>query len=235
MQQLWSWDVFFQELFAPDVLAAVWATVIAAVLSQIVGTILGLIVGAGTMSRSAPVRWISVAYVEVFRGTPLLIQLLAFYVLSGLSGLNLPVLAVGVIAIGTNEAAYLAESVRSGLMSVEAGQQDAARTLGMGRWSIFRRIVLPQAAPVIIPPLGTSFNSTIKVTSLLSFISYQELVRVTTLTIDTSYRPFEIFAVAAIYYLALTTVWSLIQAGLERRFSLTKSSTPAFARVSEQG
>lgn len=232
---LWDWGIFFELLVSSRVLEAVWATIVAAVLSQILGTILGLLVGAGTMSRVPVARWICVVYIEILRGTPLVIQLLAFFVLSGVTGLGLPVLVVGVIAIGTNEAAYMAEFVRSGLMSVEAGQQDAARTLGLNRWQVFRHIVLPQAAPVILPPFGTSFNSTIKVTSLLSFISYQELVRVTTLTIDTSYRPFEIFAVAALYYLAMTTLWSIAQAALERRFSPTKSSTPAFARVSGQG
>lgn len=231
---LWDWNVFFEQLVSPRMLGAVWATIVAAVLSQLLGTILGLIVGAATMGGNRVVRAVAAVYIELFRGTPLLIQLLLLYALSGTLGLNLPVLVVGVVAIATNEAAYSAEFIRSGLMSVERGQQDAAKTLGLGRWQSFRHVVLPQAAPVILPPLGTSFNSTIKVTSLLSFISYEEVVRVTTLVVDATYRPFEVFAVAATYYLALTTAWSIVQALLERRFSPTRSSVPAFARVSEQ-
>lgn len=231
---LWDWNVFFEQLVSPRMLQAVWATIVAAVLSQLLGTVLGLVVGAATMTRNAVVRAVAAIYIELFRGTPLVIQLLLLYALSGTLGLNLPVLAVGVIAIATNEAAYSAEFIRSGLMSVERGQQDAGRTLGLNGWQLFRHVVLPQAAPVILPPLGTSFNSTIKVTSLLSFISYEEIVRVTALVVDTTYRPFEVFAVAAAYYLALTTVWSIIQAMLERRFSPTRSSVPAFARVSAQ-
>jgi polar amino acid transport system permease protein len=235
---LWDWNVFFQTLVSPSVFDALGATVVAAVLAQLLGAVLGLVVGLGRMNGVRPVRWLSTGYVELFRGTPLLIQILLFYVLSGTLHLGLPVLAVGVIAIATNEAAYMAEIVRTGFLAVDRQQQDAARVLGLGRWMIFRHVSLPQALPVILPPFGTSFNSTIKATSMLSFISFPELLRFTTLTIDTTYRPFEAFAVAAIYYLAITTVWSGVQALLERRFGVKSSRRPripVLGRVGELG
>jgi polar amino acid transport system permease protein len=232
----WEWKVFFADLVSPAVIAALGATVLAAVLSQALGTLIGLGIGAARVSRIRTVRWAASTYVELFRGTPLLIQILLFYVLAGVLELHLPVLVVGVIAIATNEAAYAAEIVRSGLLAVDESQRDAAKVLGMSRGQVFRLIVLPQALPIMLPPFGSSFNSTIKATSMLSFISYQELLRITTLTIDTTYRPFEIFAVAALYYLALTTVWSAIQSLLERRFAPTKvGRIPALNRVGELG
>ncbi|MEM8553070.1 MAG: amino acid ABC transporter permease, partial [Pseudomonadota bacterium] len=117
-----------------------------------------------------------------------------------------------------NEAAYLAEIIRSGILAVPAGQTDAGRALGLRQSAIMRLIVLPQAARIIIPPLGNSVNGLLKTTSITSVISMEELLRRTQILIQEKFLVLELFTVAAIYYLILTTLWDLVQRRLEARF-----------------
>ena len=217
---MWRWDIFAKQLFHRDVLAAAAATLSAAVAAQVIGVTLALILGSASTSRSAWLRRAVDLYVRLFRGTPLVLQILAFYIVPFEFGLRIPVFTAGVLALAMNEAAYLSEVVRSGLMSVDRGQREASQVLGMSWRQSMRLVVLPQAARVMIPPMGNAFNSLIKTTALLGFISYHELLRQANLVMDTLYRPFEIFAVITLYYLVMTTGWSVIQHALERRFAL---------------
>ena len=145
-------------------------------------------------------------------------------------GIQLPVFVAGALALGMNEAAYLSEVVRSGLMSVDRGQREAAQVLGMSSAQVLLWVTLPQAARVMIPPMGNAFNAMLKTTSLLGFISYEELLRHANLVLDTVYRPFEIFAVITVYYLAMTTAWGLVQSRLERYFRVGGSAPVARRR-----
>jgi polar amino acid transport system permease protein len=217
---MWSWDIFAKQLFHRDVLESAAATVGAALAAQLVGVTLALILGSASTSRRLWLRRAVSAYVRLFRGTPLVLQILAFYIVPSEFGVQLPVFTAGVLALAMNEAAYLSEVVRSGLMSVDRGQREASQVLGMSWRQSMVLVVLPQAARVMIPPIGNAFNSLIKTTALLGFISYHELLRQANLVMDTIYRPFEIFAVITIYYLAMTTGWSVLQSALERRFAL---------------
>jgi polar amino acid transport system permease protein len=219
---MWDWNLFWQQLVHRDVAEAAGATVSAAVVGQLIGVLLGLVLGSASTARPRWVRWIVGLYVRLFRGTPLLLQILAFYIVPSVYGIQVPVFVAGALALGMNEAAYLSEVVRSGLLSVDRGQHEAGQTLGMSGVQILRLVTLPQAARVMLPPMGNAFNAMLKTTSLLAFISYHELLRQANLTLDTIYRPFEIFAVITVYYLGMTTVWSAIQALLERRFSLER-------------
>jgi polar amino acid transport system permease protein len=128
--------------------------------------------------------------------------------------------------MGVNEGAYMAEIVRAGIIAVDPGQTEAAKSLGMTYGQTMRRIVLPQAARVIIPPLGNEFNNMLKTTSLLVVLSVFELYN-TFSNINTHYfAPFELFSACAVWYLLLTTIWGVIQARIERRFARGAAGTP---------
>ena len=123
----------------------------------------------------------------------------------------------GIVALGVNEGAYMAEIVRAGILSIDSGQMEAAKSLGMPFGLAMRRIILPQAARVIVPPLGNEFNNMLKTTSLLVVIGVQELYVTFSLKNARLFAPFELFLAAAVWYLLLTSIWAIIQAEVERR------------------
>jgi polar amino acid transport system permease protein len=221
---LWSWPTFFAYLFDPTFAAAALVTLWVAVAAQAIGVVVGFVVALASLSTVAALRWLAAAYVWLWRGTPPLIQLLLLYFGLAQLGLRLGVLAAGLIGLGCYSAAYISEIVRSGIGSVDRGQIDAARAVGCGRWATLRWVVLPQAARVMLPPFGNEFASMMRTTSLLSVISFEELLRVTTLAINDTFRPLELYSVAACYYLALYTVWTLIQKRLETLASVGSSA-----------
>ncbi len=154
-----------------------------------------------------------------WRGSPLLVQLfLLFFGLPQL-GIRLSVIEAGLIGLGLNASAFMAEIVRGTILSVDRGEIEAARSLGMSRGETMWYVILPQATRLIVPPLGNEFLSNLRTTSLLSVISFEELLRVTTLAINETFRAIELYSVAALYYLAMTTVWTLIQTVIERRLA----------------
>jgi polar amino acid transport system permease protein len=190
---------------------------------------LGVFGALGKTAKPRPIRWLANLYVWVFRGTPLLVQIsLLFYGLSVTRVYTWPdihlfgvvvggAIQAGIVALGVNEGAYMTEIVRAGIMSVDPGQMEAAKSLGMTYGKSMRRIVLPQAARVIIPPLGNEFNNMLKTTSLLVIISVPELYVIFERKQGNVFAPFEFFLAAAVWYLLLTTIWSLIQSWIERR------------------
>jgi polar amino acid transport system permease protein len=231
-----DWDIFLQSVFTPDglIIGGVITTVVVAVISQVIGVLLGVFAALGRMSRFLPFRWIAAVYIWIFRGTPLLVQIAFFYFGLAVAGIyKFPDVTIGdftvpgniqagILALGVNEGAYMSEIVRAGILSIDRGQMEAARSLGMTYGLAMRRIVLPQAARVIIPPLGNEFNNMLKTTSLLVIISVQDIYGVFSNkngSGSTAFRPFELFLAAAVWYLLLTTIWGFIQARIERHFS----------------
>jgi len=217
-------------------LHAMLVTVYVAVISQVLGVLLGLVAALMRMSKLAPLRWLSGIYVWIFRGTPLLVQiffvyygsnlLLGFTVIPntlnvGLFSLDSAIVA-GILALGVNEGAYMREIVRAGIDSIDRGQMEAAKSLGMGYSLAMRRIVLPQAARVIVPPLGNEFNNMIKNTSLLSAIGVLEMFEIATIRYSQDFQPVEEFGAIALWYLVLTTVWTFIQSWIERKLSVSE-------------
>jgi polar amino acid transport system permease protein len=229
----YRWNFFFDSIFRPDgfILSGLWLTLSISIVSQLIGVVLGVFGALGRMSRVAPVRWIANTYVWLFRGTPLLVQI--SFLFFGLSvariwtwpDLHLGPLVVagavqaGIVALGVNEGAYMTEIVRAGIISIDPGQMEAAKSLGMTYGQAMRRIVLPQAARVIVPPLGNEFNNMLKTTSLLVIISVPELYVIFSRKQGNAFAPFEFFLAAAVWYLLLTTIWSLIQGWIERRLA----------------
>ena len=212
----WSWPVFVDALTSPLVLRAAWTTIWVAVVAQVIGTVIGLLVAPTMLSRNPLVSAPAWGYRWLFQGTPLLVQILAFYAVLPQLGMPLGVVASGLLALGINEGARMAEIVRAGLMSVDHGQREAALSLGLSRWQIFAFIVLPQAVKVIVPPLGNNFNYMLKATSLLAAISFAELLRTSQQMAQFTTRPLEVYSAATVYYLAMTSIWDAVQRRLER-------------------
>ena len=233
-----DWHLFWQRIFSPDseFALALWRTIYISVSAQLLGIVLGLIAAFMRMSRFWPLRFLSGLYALVFRGTPVIVQI--FFVYFGanlLFGFNLiPNTAdfglfemsgaafAGILALGINEGAYMREIIRAGIDAVDRGQVEAAKSLGMTQRLAMRRIVLPQAARVIVPPLGNESNNMLKTSSLLFVIGVQELFADAEIRYSTTFKPVEYFAAVAFWYLVLTTVWSLIQAQIERKLAVSE-------------
>ncbi len=186
------------------------------------------------MSRLWPPRLLSGFYVLVFRGTPIIVQIFFVYFGTnllfgftlipntlhlGLFDLDGAVFA-GIVALALNEGAYMREIIRAGIDSIDKGQMEAARSLGMTPGLAMRRIILPQAARVIVPPLGNEFNAMIKTTSLLAFIGVYEVFQDADVHYSNTFRPVEYFLTVACWYLLLTSIWTLIQAQIERKLAV---------------
>ena len=214
----WDGAGFLEYLASPYLLAGAWATL----WLTAAGMTLGLVLGFGlALLRRSRRRWLSMPaalYIWFFRGTPLLVQLIVIYTGLPQLGLKFSVVTSALIGLSLNEAAYLAEIIRSGLAAIPEGQTGAGRALGLCEWQIMRLIVMPQALRLILPPLGNSVNGLLKTTSITSVISMEELLRRTQELVQDRFEVLELFAVASLYYLALTTAWSLVQGRIERRF-----------------
>lgn len=214
----WSWSGFFDYLVNPFILGGVLTTIWLTAVSLVFGLMLGLLIALMRRSKLGLVRSLGVFYVWLFRGTPLLVQLIVIYTALPQVGIRFSVVQAALIGLALNEAAYLAEIIRAGIQAVPDGQSRAASALGMTERQIMRHIVMPQAFKVIIPPLGNSVNGLLKTTSVTSVISMEELLRRTQVLIQEKFMVLELFAVAALYYLLLTSVWDFVQRRIERHF-----------------
>ena len=211
-------DAFLSYLVNPYLLGGVGITIGLTVATIAIGLVLALPLALGSMSTNrlfnAPARF----YVWVFRGTPLLVQLVIIYTGLPQLGIRLDVLTSAVLALSLNEAAYLSETIRAGFSAVAKGQVEAAKALSLSRVATLRLVTLPQVIRIIIPPLGNSVNGLLKATSLASVISMEELMRRSQVLMQMKFEVLELYCVAACYYLVLTTLWNLVQVRLERHY-----------------
>jgi polar amino acid transport system permease protein len=214
----WNWVGFYEYLFngylLRGALTTLWLTIAAIAGGLVVGCLLAML-------RLAPYRWMSLlaqTYIWIFRGTPLLVQLIIIYTGLPQIGIKLSVVESALVGLILNEAAYLAEIIRGGILGVSAGQSNAGRALGLTPAQVMGYVVLPQATRIVIPALGNSVNGLLKTTSVTSVISMEELLRTTQILIQEKFLVLELFTVAALYYLLMTSVWDVIQRRIERRF-----------------
>ncbi len=232
-----SVDVFVEYLFQARFAIAAVVTLMVAVVAQGIGVGVGLILALFSLSRFSALRGIAAAYIWIWRGTPPLVQLfLLFFGLPQL-GIRLSVLQAGLIGLGLYAASYMAEIIRAGIQSIPPDQMQAARAMGFSRLQAMRYVILPQAFRIILPPFGNEFASMMRTTALLSVISFEELLRVTRIAINETYRVIELYSVAAVYYLAMYTAWLLVQLWLERvaaRGVAPRASARAVATGPEQ-
>lgn len=198
---------------------AVLITLFLGVTSFAIGCVIGVAVALARLSTNRFARYLAVAYVSVVRGTPLLIQLLLIYFGLPQLGLVLAPIPAAITALSINGAAYLSENFRAGVLAVDRGQHEAAHSLSMTYGQSLRRVVLPQAARIAVPPVGSRFIAIMKDTSLASVITVVELTRVANTVGSSTFRYIEAFLVVAVVYWLINSVFSVGQEVLERRLA----------------
>jgi polar amino acid transport system permease protein len=230
-------DLVAGYLFEKSILRGLLLTLELTVVAMLIGLVLGTVLAVMRLSHNPLLRAVSAGYVWLFRGTPILVQLLFWFFL----GTVLPQISIGVpfgpsfasvptntlitqftaaiLGLGLNEAAYMAEIVRAGIGSVDRGQTEAAHALGMSPWTTYRRIVLPQAARLIVPPTANETISMLKLTSLVLVIGLPELMTTAQLIYGRNFQQIPLLIVASIWYLVLTTLLTVLQTRIERRMS----------------
>ncbi|QUQ70123.1 amino acid ABC transporter permease [Kutzneria sp. CA-103260] len=231
------WDVVGKYLTTDSILNGLKNTLILTALSMAIGIAGGIGLAVMRLSANPLLSWTAAGYIWLFRGTPVITQLLFWFYLGALFprlGLGIPFgptfvsvdtnsliapFTAALLGLGLNEAAYMAEIVRGGILSVDHGQTEAAEALGMTRARILRRIVLPQAMRVIIPPTGNETISMLKTTSLVVVIAYFELMTAVQQIYSRNFQTIPLLIVAAIWYLLLTSVLTLVQGRIEKRFA----------------
>ncbi|MCG7203443.1 MULTISPECIES: amino acid ABC transporter permease [Streptomyces] len=213
------------------ILSGAWHTLYISVLAMALGLVLGVILAIMRMSSNPVTSTVAWFYVWFFRGTPVLVQLLLWYNIA----LVFPILNLGfykdemnqvmtpflaaLLGLGLNEAAYMSEIVRAGIQSVDEGQTEASHALGMTQGKTLRRVILPQAMRVIVPPTGNEFINMLKTSSLAYVVQFNELIKRATDISSTSLAVVEMYFVASIWYLLLTTIFSIFQYYIERRYA----------------
>jgi polar amino acid transport system permease protein len=227
-----EWKIVGQFLTVPVIVNGIIATIVMAVAAMALGIVLGLVVAVMGLTDNPVLRSVASGYTWLFRGTPVILQLLLWFNLAlvfptiGIPGLwsgravdlMTPFLSA-LLGLGINQGAYTSEVIRAGLLSVDVGQTEAAMALGMGRMKMLRRIILPQAMRVILPPLGNEFIGMVKTTSLASVIQYPEVLHNAENIYYANSRVIELLIVAGIWYLAVVSVLTPLQTLLERRFA----------------
>ena len=219
MDELMTFDMNLVFNSFPLLLVGAGVTIQITVLSTAIGFVIGLIVGVARISHLRVLRMLAEVYVEFFRGTPLLVQIFLFYfALPVITGQRIDPFIAAISACGINSGAYVAEIFRAGIQSVDAGQMEAGRSLGMTWLQTMRYIIVPQAFKRVIPPLGNEFIAMLKDSSLVSVIGFEELTRRGQLIIAKTYGSFEIWMSVAVIYLVMTLTISRFVAYLERRY-----------------
>lgn len=232
-----EWQYFGRFMTAPVIIEGVLNTALLAVLSMAIGVVLGTVMAIMRSSGNPVMEWTAAGYIWLFRGTPVLLQLMLWYNLAlvfpnfGIPGIwSMKMIDVmtpfwaALIGLGLNQGSYTAEIIRAGLLSVDNGQYEAAKTIGMTRLKALRRIVLPQAMRVVIPPLGNEFILMVKTTSLASVIQFPELLYSASSIYYANARVVELLLVAGAWYLIGVSILTVLQIPLERHFS--KGSSP---------
>jgi len=234
--QALQWDVVAKYFTAPSILLGVLRTLELTVISMAFGIVLGVVLALMRLSASALLNVAASMFLWLFRGTPLLVQILFWFNLATfvpVISLGIPFgpsfvswdtnalitpLVAAILALGLNQGAYMCEIVRAGILSVDTGQMEASLTLGMTRTRAMRRVVMPQAMRIIIPPTGNHAIALLKDTSLVSVISMTELLYSVQIIYANTFETIPLLIVASLWYLLLTTVTSIGQYFLEKRF-----------------
>ncbi|HET7173203.1 MAG TPA: amino acid ABC transporter permease [Nocardioidaceae bacterium] len=234
-----QWGIFHQFFVFNSIIRGLGQTVLLTIVSMAIGIVLGIILAVMRLSPAPIVSGVAWIYIWLFRGTPLLVQIIFWFNVQALIGQNATVtlpftglalfhvnanqliagFTAGILALGLNEGAYMAEIVRAGFLSVDEGQTEAAASLGMSRLQTIRFIVLPQAMRVIVPPTGNETISMLKNSSLLSVVGYTELLYSAQLIYSVNYKVIPLLIVASVWYLVLTSVLTLGQFYVERYYA----------------
>ena len=205
--------------WAPFILGGVSITIFVSVLSILFATLFAVVGALGRLSRVAPIYAAATLYVSLVRGTPLIIQLIFWYLALPQFGIVLPAVVCGIFGLAFNYGAYMTEIFRAGIQAIPRGQIEAASALGMTERLTMRRIVLPQATRIVIPAIGNEFIAMIKDSALVAYVGIQETYWRASTTGSRFFRSFETLLVAALIYWFLTIIFSLVQERIEKRLS----------------
>ncbi|MFF9643868.1 amino acid ABC transporter permease [Kitasatospora aureofaciens] len=238
-----KWDIVGQYLFHDSIMHGLLVTLELTALSMLMGVVGGIVLAVMRLSPNPLLAGTAWVYIWVFRGTPVLVQLV-FWNFLGLiwaklsigvpwgpefwseqTNVLIPTFVAALLGLGLNEAAYMAEIVRGGIQSVDEGQTEAAHALGMSRFQTMRRIVLPQAMRVIIPPTGNETISMLKTTSLVSVISLEEIFRAGQVIYSRNYQNIPLLIVVSLWYLFFTSVLTIGQYYIERYYARGSNRT----------
>ncbi len=206
--------------YIPLLLLGVKNTIIIAVGGVALGTLLGIILCLMSLSKGRVLRRVANVYITIIRGIPLMI--LALFLYFGIIKNSMPVLAAAILILGLNCSAFIAEIFRGGIQAVDAGQMEAARSLGMSYFQAMRKIILPQAFKIMVPSLMNQFIAALKDTSILSAISVTELTMSARTIIARNYKAFEIYSFALIIYVVLITAMTFVSKRIEQKLSYDK-------------
>lgn len=213
------WDIVwnYRDLF----LRGIWVTVSLTICGYLGGLILGILLGLGKTSKSKWIYWPSKIYVDLFRGTPMLVQILIIHlaVIPSIFGQSYGYMVSGIAALILNSAAYVAEIIRAGIQSIDKGQMEAARSLGLTHSKAMVKVILPQAFRRMIPPLGNEFIALLKDSSLVTVIAANDILYASKVVVGAYQRFWEPYLVAAALYLILTYIVTKLVAYIEKRFS----------------
>ena len=215
----WSALIPYLPMFARGLLVTVEISIV----SELLAIAVGLIAGIARISGPRPTRMLAVAYIDFFRGVPLLVTLVwIYYGLSLLFHINISAFSAGVFGLGVTYGAFLAEVFRAGIEAIPKGQTEAAHSLGLSRARTMRHIVLPQALRIILPPLANSFIGMLKDSSLVAILSVTDLMRVGMIVAADTFRAFEAYTFVAVVYYVLTLITARFAARIERLFPILR-------------
>ncbi len=235
-----EWSYVRDFLFAPVILQGLFNTLVMTVAAMAIGIVLGVVIAIMRISGNPVLSWIAIGYLWIFRGAPALLQLMLWFNLAlifptlGIPGLFefrtvdiMTPFVAAMLGLGIQQGAYTSEVVRSGLLSVDSGQYEAARTIGMTQMKMLRRIVLPQAMRVMVPPVGNEVIGMVKLTSLASVIQFSEILHNAQVIYYANTRVLELLLVASFWYLVVVSVLSVIQQRIERYYGRGSKSIRA--------
>lgn len=215
------WDIVwnYREFF----INGIWTTIILTICGYVGGIIFGVLLGLGKTSKKKWLYWPCKLYVDLFRGTPMLVQILIIHLalIPAVFGQSFGFIFSGITALVLNSAAYNAEIIRAGIESIDKGQMEAARSLGLTHGQAMRKIILPQAIRRMIPPLGNEFIALLKDSSLVTVIAANDILYAAKVVAGAYQRFWEPYLVAAVLYLILTYLVTKLVAFIERRFSIS--------------
>ena len=219
----YEWGFGFLLRYVPLFVKGVGITLAYTVGTILIGLLLGLLIGLGRLSRYWIVQAPLIGLIEIFRCTPLLVQIIWFYyALPVILNVQIPAVVAATAVLSLYTAAFYAEIFRAGIVSIEAGQWDAAKALGLSRWQVMRRIVLPQAVRRMVPPFMNQSITQLKNTSLVSTIAVPDLLYQGSLITADTYRPLEVYTVVALIYFALLFPATVLAQWYERRMAAGK-------------
>lgn len=206
----------------PILLKGAWITVIVTIISMAFGLIFGMLAALSKLSKIKILRWLANQYIDIIRGTPLLVQLFIIYYGLPQIGITINPFSSAILGLSINTGAYVAEAIRSGILAVDQGQREAAAALGFSSSQTMRLIIIPQALKTMIPPVGNQFLLLIKDSSLVSTITLVELTRTAQRIISTTYKPIELYIAAAVIYYVISLLATKLLNLLEKRARISE-------------